>query len=159
MRNESSAFRLCSLLKHLWGLESALILNYGDHFPSAEGCLLNSIQSRALIRNIWVRAWIQGNGAGGVRDAGEGPRRSSGGYCCSTSSPSDLPRSLGCQLPALLFPFSVPVLSHHLSTPTLKLQYRGWWDKAFHFLSACFLRQAAATHGISQAQSIIKCDF
>lgn len=49
------------------------------------------------------RAWIQRNGAAGVRDVREEPRRYSRGYSCFTSRPSACSASYsrGCQLPAL----------------------------------------------------------
>lgn len=65
------ALRLCSVLKDLLGLEQVFILNYGDPIHSAQGCLLNSILRRALIRNIQGRAWVQREGEGWRKDPGD----------------------------------------------------------------------------------------
>ena len=116
MKSESFALRLCSLLKDLLGLENVFILNYGNHFPSAEVCLLNSILRRPLIRNTQDRSWIQGKGAG-VGKRRRRPWWYLRGSFCSTSSPSGLPHSLRCQLPGLLFlsvSLSFPINSPHL---------------------------------------------
>ena len=126
MRNECFALRLCSLLKGLLGLEKIFILNYGNHFPWVQVCLLHSILRRALIGKAQGRTWIQRKGAGGSKRGGG---RTWGVFrgVVLLLRPACRPH------PQLLFPSFPPILSHPVSTPTFKLWYHGWWDKAFRF--------------------------
>lgn len=103
------ALRLCSVLKDLLGLEQVFILNYGDPIHSAQGCLLNSILRRALIRNIQGRAWVQREGEGWRKDPGDIQ-----GAVLLLLKPTDQSHPQ-----PFLPPF--PPISHGVSTPTITL--------------------------------------
>ena len=111
-----------------------LYFKLGWSLPLSRGWLIKFYSRIASIRNIQGRAWIQGKGAGGSKRGGKRTWKIFEGLVLLLR-PVWSASQAGPQLPALLPLTLLPVLSHCLSTPTLKLWYHGWEVKAFVFLS------------------------